>query len=107
MRSFHMTASNTLMLSSAGHEHLTGGATLTALTQQLAYALAVALAAVLVNIATLMRGSQDGQLILTDFRLALVSATVVGVLAAWVYRRLPHDSGADVSGYVSATAPRS
>jgi hypothetical protein len=99
-RSFHMTASNTLLLSSTGPQ-LTGGATLISLAQQMSFAFAVALAAVLIHIATIMRGAEGAQAVLGDFRLPLGFAALLAVMATVGYRRLPSAVGADISGYVN------
>jgi hypothetical protein len=99
-RSFHMTASNTLLLSSTGPQ-LTGGATLISLAQQMSFAFAVALAAVLIHLSTILRGADGAQAVVGDFRLPLGFAALLGVLATIGYRRLPQGVGADISGYVN------
>jgi EmrB/QacA subfamily drug resistance transporter len=105
-RSFHMTASNTLLLASTGPQ-LTSGATLVSLAQQMSFALAVAVAAVMIHFATLMRGAEGAQPVIGDFRLALGLAALVSLLATIWYRRLPQGAGADVSGHGTASPPRS
>jgi EmrB/QacA subfamily drug resistance transporter len=98
-RSLHMSASNTMVYADLPAAHLSGASTLAAVSQQLAQALAVAIAALLVNVSVQWLASPGSALQLRDFQPALGLAAVAALTTNFWYLKLPHDTGAALSGH--------
>jgi len=98
-RSFHMSASNMIIYAELPPERINGGSTLAALAQQVTMALAVAFAALLVDLSANRLGVAAGAVTLRDFRAALLLSGVSSFLALHWYLRLHHEAGAALSGH--------
>jgi EmrB/QacA subfamily drug resistance transporter len=104
-RSLQMSASNMIIYAELPPERISGGSTLASLTQQVAMALGVALAALLVVMSSHAVGAADGAVTLRDFRPALLLAGLSSLLTLFWYRRLHPDVGAALSGRAPVRAP--
>ena len=96
-RSMQFTAMLFTTFAEISHEERSPASVLSALTQQMAMAVGVAGAALILNFSRLLRHS--ARLSPFDFHLALVLMGCVGALAVLAYARLPEGTGAEVSGH--------
>ncbi len=78
------------------HEEIGGATVLSNIINQTIGALAIALAAIIMNLAARRHG---GRLELADCRLALIAMAAVSLAAVPSFLRLPADAGAEVSGH--------
>ena len=98
-RSMQLTCLNTLMFADIGDRQKSSATTLSAMIQQLAIGLGVALSAMVLNMSVWMRGGEPGSLGVFDFHIAFAAiaaiafASIVGILF------LAPTAGADVSGH--------
>lgn len=96
-RSLQFTALNTLAFADMPPNQRSMASTLSSMSQQVATALGVAMAAVLLHLSQTLR--VDGGLGQSDFRAAFVSVGVCALLGALLTLRLRRDAGSDVSGH--------
>ncbi|HUN26636.1 MAG TPA: MFS transporter [Steroidobacteraceae bacterium] len=111
-RSLLFTGMSTLAFADVPHEELGSATVLWNLVLQVTNALAVSLAAILMNVTSLALGQPAGHVSLVNCETALVTLTLIGALSLLSFRRLAPDAGAVVSGHrpaehaVSVRAPR-
>lgn len=96
-RSMQFTAMMFTTFADISHEERSPASVLFSLTQQIAMATGVAVAAVALNVSRLVRHSAT--LAPFDFRLALILMGCIGLLAVFAYARLDAHTGAQVSGH--------
>lgn len=95
-RSMHFTTVNTLAFADIAPAERAGASTLSAMTQQLAFTLGVAFAALVLAISQQLRGAHG--LVLADFRHAFLASAVLMLAATLWTLRLPAGAGAEVAG---------
>ncbi len=95
-RSTFFTGANAFGYSDISNEEAGQATAVAAVSQQVSFALGVALAGSLLEISTFVRGAE---LELVDFRFALVVVGAVAAVAAIPFLRLSARAGANVSGY--------
>jgi len=95
-RSMFFTGANAFGYSDISDSDAGQATAVSAVTQQVSVAIAVALAGGLLEISTFMRGAELG---LADFRFALVSVGLLAIGAAIPFVRLSANAGSNVSGY--------
>ena len=99
-RSMQFTAMLFTTFAEISDEERSPASVLFSLTQQIAMAVGVAGAALILNFSRLLRHAAT--LSAFDFRLALVLAGCIGAFAVFAYARLPESTGAEVSRRVAA-----
>jgi EmrB/QacA subfamily drug resistance transporter len=99
-RSLQFSALTYTTFAEIGPEERSAASILSALAQQIANGVGVALAALLLNFSRLLRHAAS--LSPFDFRLALVLMGVFGALALFSYAGLAEGTGAEVSGHAPA-----
>ncbi len=99
-RSLQFSAITYTTFAEIGPEERSPASILSALTQQIASGVGVALAALLLNFSRLLRHAASLEPF--DFRLALVLMGVCGALALFSYAGLAEGTGAEVSGHARA-----
>jgi EmrB/QacA subfamily drug resistance transporter len=97
-RSILMTAMVSMTFADVPHEELGGATVLSNVLNQTTGAVAIGLAAIILNLSAAARGAA-GHLGLADCRIALAVMAAIGLAAAASFARLPHDAGAEVSGH--------
>jgi EmrB/QacA subfamily drug resistance transporter len=95
-RSMHFTAVNTLAFADIAPQERAGASTLAAMTQQLAFTLGVAFAALVLALSQQSRAAP--MLALADFRVAFLAAGILMLVATLWTLRLPPSAGAEVAG---------
>jgi len=111
-RSLLFTGMSTLAFADVPHEELGSATVLWNLVLQVTNALAVSLAAILMNVTSLALGQPAGHVTLGNCQTALLVLTLIGALSLLSFRRLAPDAGANVSGHrpaglaAPARAPR-
>ena len=98
-RSVLMTGMVSLTFADVPREEIGGATVLSNVLNQTTGALAIALAAIILNLNAAARGAATGQVSLADCRVALVVMAVIGLCALPSFLRLPPDAGAEVSGH--------
>ncbi len=98
-RSVLMTALVSLTFADVTHEDVGAAAVLSNVLNQTTGALAIALAAIILNLNAAARGAADGRVSLSDCRIALAVMAAIGLCALPSFLRLPPDAGATVSGH--------
>jgi MFS family permease len=98
-RSFQMSTSNALIYTGLQREQVSGASTLAAVSQQVAMALAVASAALLVSLGIRWSGGEGATLRPADFRLGFAFSAVLSCATLIWYARLARNAGAEVSGH--------
>jgi len=98
-RSVLMTGLVSLTFADVPREEIGGATVLSNVLNQTTGALAIALAAIILNLNAAARGAATGQVGLADCRVALVVMAVIGLSALPSFLRLPLDAGAEVSGH--------
>ena len=96
-RSMQFTALSTFAFADIAPAERSAATALSGMTQQLGFALGVALAAALLQLIQQLRGAPMVGLI--DFRIAFMAAGVLALFAVGWFIRLPRDAGAEVSGH--------
>ena len=96
-RSMQFTAMLFTTFAEISHEERSPASVLFSLTQQIAMAVGVASAALILNFSRLLRHSAS--LSPFDFRLALLLMGCFGLLALFAYARLDRNTGSEVSGH--------
>lgn len=104
-RSLQMTALNSLQFADVQAHQMTDAATLSGVAQQIQRAVGVALGAVILNFALMLRGAAPGALVMFDFQVALVLMSTMAIGAIIFYWPLTHDSGAELMGRKINSAP--
>lgn len=99
VRSFHMTAINTLSFTDVPQAEVSSASTVISVVQQLAQAIGVALAAVVVHLAVLARTGGEATMQRGDFQAVLLLLTLASLSALYWFRRLPVDAGHQASGF--------
>ena len=98
-RSILMTGLVSLTFADVPHETVGAAAVLSNVLNQTTGALAIALAAIILNLNAAARGAAAGQIGLSDCRVALAVMAVIGLCALPSFLRLSPDAGAQVSGH--------
>jgi MFS family permease len=98
VRSLQFTSMGSLVFADIPDRLSASAATLSSISQQVAMALGVTLAAASLNLAKFMAGRPD--LELSDFRLSLAGMAGFAFLAAWLFRKLAPNAGAAMTGHV-------
>ena len=101
-RSMELTALATLTFADVEGEQRTGANTLAAVATQLGFTLGVACGAAILGGSATVRGTDV--LDLLDFRVAFIAAGLIAIPAVLVFRAMPRDAGAEVSGHRGPTA---
>jgi EmrB/QacA subfamily drug resistance transporter len=96
-RSMQFTALSTLAFADIEPHQRGSSSTLSSMMQQLAVALGVAIAAILLNVSQSLR--RGDHLALADFRFAFIVVGVTALAASALFLRLKPDAGAEVSGH--------
>ncbi len=99
-RSVLMTALVSLTFADIPHQDIGGATVLSNVLNQTTGALAIALAAIILNVSVASRGGAGGHVALYDCRIALAVMAVIGACAAPVFLRLAPGAGAEVSGHL-------
>jgi EmrB/QacA subfamily drug resistance transporter len=97
-RSLQMTGQNALQFADINPADLTAASTLASVMQQVVRGLGVAIAAVILNLAVILRDGPAGTLTETDFRIAFAVNAVVAFASLLWYLSLPSGVAAHVSG---------
>jgi EmrB/QacA subfamily drug resistance transporter len=100
VRSYQMSAINTLGYSDLPIELSSGASTLQSAVQQVSQAVGVALSSVLIHLGQVWRDTVGQPLQRADFAVPLLFAACCAWLTVLSYRSLPDDAGARASGYV-------
>ncbi len=98
-RSILMTAVVSLTFADVAHEEVGAAAVLSNVLNHTTGALAIALAAIILNLNAAARGAAAGPISLSDCRVALAVMAVIGLCALPSFLRLSPDAGAQVSGH--------
>jgi hypothetical protein len=101
-RSLQMTSQMSLQFADIPHHEMTAASTLSAVLQQVVRGVGVAFAAVLLNFSGLLLHGDSAAVTQTDFRIAFIIISVVGVCAVFGFRTLDRDTGAQISGHREA-----
>lgn len=96
-RSMQFTSLNTLAFADTTPEQRSSSTTLFSMFDQGTAVLGVALSTLVVNLALLSKSHL--QVGMGELRFGLVVMGIVGILAALMFRKLPADAGAEVSGH--------
>jgi EmrB/QacA subfamily drug resistance transporter len=97
-RSLQFTCLNTLGYADMPAERVGAASMLSSMAQQLAMALGVTGAALLLRLSTWLRGGQAGHPLPGDFHAALVALALVAVLAVVWFSRLQSEAGMQIRG---------
>ncbi len=95
-RSVLMTGLVTMTFADVPHEKIGGATVLSNVLNQTTGAVAIAVAAIILNLSA---GAHHRTLALGDCRLALLAMSLIGLTAIPAFLRLPSDAGAEVSGH--------
>jgi EmrB/QacA subfamily drug resistance transporter len=98
-RSILMTGLVSLTFADVPHEDIGGATVLSNVLTQTTGALAIAVAAIILNLSAAARGAPEGHLAQFDCRIALAVMAVIGLSSLPSFLRLPPDAGAEVSGH--------
>jgi sugar phosphate permease len=98
-RSPLFTATSTLMYAEIPAAEIAGATALANVVQQVTGALAISLVALFLNLAVIVRHGTTGSPDVADFRLAFMTSGLIALAAFVPLWRLPHDTGAEVSGH--------
>ena len=104
-RSLEFTSINALAYSDVPRERMSRATSFASVGQQLSLSVGVGLGALILHVVVGLRAG--GSAAAQDFAPAFVIVAAVSALAALVFRRLPADAGAEVSGRQTAPAPES
>ena len=99
-RSLQFTSLNTLAYADVQADQFSRATALVAVVQQLALAVGVALAALLLDSSRAVAGR--GELTATDFSHAFIAVGLMSLASVLWYRRLARDAGAEMSGHRGA-----
>ena len=97
-RSILMTAVVSMTFADVPREEIGGATVLSNVLNQTTGAVAIGLAALILNLSSTLRGA-SGHLGLADCRIALIIFALIGLSAVKSFLGLPHDAGAEVSGH--------
>lgn len=98
-RSLLFTGTSTLAFADVPHEELGSATVLWNLVLQTMNAVAVSLAAILMNVTSLALGEPVGHVTLRNCQVALTVMVILGALSLLSFARLPRHAGAAVSGH--------
>jgi EmrB/QacA subfamily drug resistance transporter len=104
-RSLEFTSINALAYSDVARERMSRATSFAGVGQQLALSIGVGLGALILHVVVALRGGEEAAA--RDFAPAFLVVAGISALAALVFRRLPQDAGAEVSGRQQAAAPES
>lgn len=96
-RSMQFTALNTLAFADIEAAQRSSAATLSSMLQQVAMLFGVALAAAILNLSRIARGTPA--LDLLDFRIAFLAIGAIGLATSFLFLALPATAGTEVSGH--------
>lgn len=105
-RSILMTAMVSMTFAEVPREEIGGATVLSNVLNQTTGAVAIGLAAIILNLSSAARGNA-GHVGLADCRVALAVMALIGLSSAPSFLRLPHDAGAEVSGHRQPATPHS
>ena len=97
-RSILMTAMVSMTFAEVPHAEIGGATVLSNVLNQTTGAVAIGLAALILNVSSAARGA-PGHVGLADCRIALAIFALIGLTSAVSFLRLPPDAGAEVSGH--------
>jgi hypothetical protein len=97
-RSVLMTGNVSLTFADVPREEIGGATVLSNVLNQTTGAVAIALAAIILNVSSSLKG-HAGHPSLQDCRIAIAIVVAAGLLAVPPFLRLPRDAGAEVSGH--------
>ncbi len=103
-RSLLFTGTSTLAFADVPHEELGSATVLWNLVLQTTNAVAVSLAAILMNVTSLALGEPVGHVTLRNCQVALTVMVVLGAFSLFSFARLPRHAGAVVSGHRAGRA---
>jgi EmrB/QacA subfamily drug resistance transporter len=104
-RSLEFTSINALAYSDVPRERMSRATSFASVGQQLSLSVGVGLGALILHTVVALRGGAGATA--PDFAPAFLIVAGISALAALVFRRLPADAGAEVSGRQPAAAPES
>ncbi len=96
LRSLQFTAVNSLAYADVDDREMSQATSFASAAHQLSLSIGVAFAALVLELAQLMRG--DNLILISDFVSAFVAVAVVGALSALVFITLPANAGAELTG---------
>ncbi|MGH8259079.1 MAG: MFS transporter [Steroidobacteraceae bacterium] len=102
-RSLLFTGMSTLAFADVPHEELASSTVLWNLVLQIANACGVSLAAILMNVTSLVLGEPSGRVTLHNCQVALIALVILGTLSLLPFSRLARHAGAAVSGHRPVT----
>ena len=103
-RSVLMTGNVSLTFADVPMAEIGGATVLSNVLNQTTGAVAIAIAAIILNVSSSLRGD-PGRPSLLDCRIAIAVMVLLGLCALPAFLRLPRDAGAEVSGYKASGAP--
>lgn len=96
LRSIFFTGTNAIGYADVSDEEASQATAIVAVGQQLSVAFGVAVAGAILEVTSALSG---GHLTLLNFQIAFFAVGGLSALAGFVYFRLPHDAGSNVSGH--------
>jgi EmrB/QacA subfamily drug resistance transporter len=99
-RALEFTAANTIAYAEIDQRRMSRATALTSVGQQLAISTGVAVGAAMVELSLRWRGGTD--LVAGDFTAAFLVVAVISTASALLFRKLPADAGAEMSGRAPA-----
>ena len=99
LRSIFFTGTNAIGYADISDEEASQATAIVAVGQQLSVAFGVAVAGAILEITSMFSG---GHLTLLNFQIAFFAVGGMSALAGFIYFRLPHDAGNNVSGHKAA-----
>jgi EmrB/QacA subfamily drug resistance transporter len=98
-RALEFTAANTIAYAEVEQRRMSRATALTSVGQQLSISAGVAVGALMVDLSLRWRGAPDPSgLIASDFTAAFLMVAAISGASALLFRRLPADAGAEMSG---------
>jgi EmrB/QacA subfamily drug resistance transporter len=101
-RSMQYNALSTLQYADIPARNMSAASSFASMVQQLCSGGGIAAAAVLLQVALMLRGAAPGALELDDIRIVYVIVGLFTVSSIWFFFRLARDAGAEVSGHGGA-----
>ena len=99
LRSLQFTGLNTLGYAEIPPAGMSAATTLSSMVQQISIGTGVALGAILLQVAMVLRGAPDAALSVADFRFAFIAVALLGLVSGLFFLTLKPGDGGEVSGH--------